>query len=51
MPLYPTPDGSGGYDYTVECVSCHDPHNTNNFEHLLKVSNNGSQLCLQCHPK
>lgn len=33
---------------TVECVSCHDPHdNTNGL--FLRYSNPGSQLCRACH--
>jgi len=36
----------------VECVSCHDPHldpTTN--PTFLRLSNNGSALCLTCHAK
>ena len=46
---------------TVECGSCHDPHNTLTIDvtpaapdvsiRLLKVSNVGSALCLTCHEK
>lgn len=31
----------------VECATCHDPHNDN--ESFLRVSNEGSRLCLSCH--
>lgn len=33
----------------VECSSCHDPHGTNKL--FLRVSNEGSRLCLTCHDK
>jgi predicted CXXCH cytochrome family protein len=35
---------------SVECASCHDPHTPNNGT-FLRVSNNGSGLCLSCHVK
>jgi predicted CXXCH cytochrome family protein len=35
----------------VECISCHDPHNTRDIEHLLVMSNRRSALCLTCHIK
>ena len=35
----------------LECASCHDVHNKYNVPHLLKMSNNNSQLCLTCHMK
>jgi len=31
----------------VECASCHDPHGSN--AQLLRLPNNGSQLCRACH--
>ena len=34
----------------VECGSCHDPHNSDNGT-FLRISNNGSALCLTCHDK
>ena len=44
------------FNGTLQCASCHDVHN--NFtalpapgDNLLKVSLNGSQLCLTCHDK
>lgn len=37
---------------TVECVSCHDVHNTKNTgERFLWVSDRSSGLCLTCHDK
>lgn len=41
----PLPDGQ------VECTSCHDPHGTDDFAHMLVVSNQRSALCLNCHKK
>jgi len=35
---------------TVECSSCHDPHN-DQYGNFLRKSNSGSQLCLNCHIK
>ncbi len=32
---------------TVECATCHDPHNDKPM--FLRVSNDGSRLCLSCH--
>ena len=46
LPLY----GSGSADATVECGSCHDPHNNVN-TNFLRISNGGSALCLTCHVK
>ena len=39
------------FDGKVECASCHDVHNKENLDNLLRVSNVGSGLCLYCHPK
>ncbi len=39
----PLPEGR------VQCVSCHDPHNTQRHESMLIRSNGGSRLCLACH--
>jgi len=39
----PLPDGR------VQCISCHDPHNTGRHPGMLVRSNRGSQLCLACH--
>ncbi|MBI5659057.1 MAG: cytochrome c3 family protein [Nitrosomonadales bacterium] len=35
---------------TVECGSCHDPHNDTN-KTFLRVNNLGSAVCLTCHAK
>lgn len=35
---------------TVQCASCHDPHNSTNLPFLV-VNNAGSNLCLTCHIK
>lgn len=35
----------------VECVSCHDPHNTAGVDKMLVMSNRRSALCLSCHIK
>lgn len=36
-------------DGRVQCISCHDPHNTGRHEGMLVRSNSGSRLCLACH--
>ena len=33
----------------MQCATCHDAHNTNNHAGMLRVSNEGSRLCLICH--
>lgn len=33
----------------VQCVSCHDPHNTRRHPGMLVKSNERSRLCLSCH--
>ena len=35
----------------VQCTSCHDAHNGQGINKLLKVNNTGSALCLTCHNK
>ncbi|NQV50280.1 MAG: hypothetical protein HQ507_07270, partial [Candidatus Marinimicrobia bacterium] len=32
----------------VSCITCHDPHN-NEKGHFLRVSNQRSEICLECH--
>lgn len=56
-------DGSGGTvtKYAVGCMTCHTAHGTRlvrdgtttqaPYPALLRMSNNGSQLCLTCHNK
>jgi predicted CXXCH cytochrome family protein len=61
FPPSSTPSGIPGLNGTiqtdmlvnnsVECSSCHDVHNTNDFDALLVKSNDGSALCLTCHNK
>ncbi len=38
------------YEGRVECASCHDPHRSDT-QTFLRVSNDGSVLCLSCHRK
>jgi predicted CXXCH cytochrome family protein len=33
----------------VQCISCHDAHNTHRIRGMLVNSNDGSRLCLSCH--
>ena len=36
--------------YTLECASCHEPHNNPDLGNkMLRVSMVGSELCFQCH--
>jgi predicted CXXCH cytochrome family protein len=40
------------FDARMECASCHDVHNTfTQSDPLLKITSNGSELCLACHNK
>ncbi len=48
LPLYARAAPGGEIPY-VECSSCHDPHTSNRL--FLRVSNEGSRLCLTCHDK
>jgi predicted CXXCH cytochrome family protein len=41
VPLY-------GTDNTVECASCHTPHDNDN-GNFLRIDNAGSHLCATCH--
>jgi len=45
LPLF----GTGGDQ--MECATCHDVHATGTFGPLLRVDNDGSDLCLNCHLK
>ncbi|MCB9853748.1 MAG: cytochrome c3 family protein [Phycisphaerales bacterium] len=36
-------------DGRIQCISCHDPHNTGRHDGMLVKSNSGSRLCLSCH--
>jgi predicted CXXCH cytochrome family protein len=40
-----------GASATVECASCHDVHDEVSNSSLLLTTNDGSQLCLECHVK
>ena len=33
----------------LQCYSCHDVHNGSGVNHMLRMSNAGSALCLVCH--
>lgn len=46
LPLF----GAATSSATVECASCHNPHNNVN-DNFLRKSNAGSALCLTCHIK
>ena len=46
LPLF----GSSTATATVECASCHNPHNNSQGSFLVK-SNAGSAICLTCHIK
>jgi predicted CXXCH cytochrome family protein len=46
LPLF----GAAGATATVECASCHNPHN-NSLGAFLRKANTGSNLCLTCHIK
>ena len=46
LPLF----GSSTADATLECATCHDPHNSSN-GNFLRYSNTGSQICFTCHNK
>jgi predicted CXXCH cytochrome family protein len=54
MQLYTRTDGTGSYEQPfVECASCHDPHvaDSGTRETFLRISNDGSKVCLACHTK
>ena len=36
-------------DGRIQCTTCHDAHNTHRHRHMLRISNDGSQMCLTCH--
>lgn len=47
---------SGGQGFEIECASCHDPHGVPGGDgtflpSFLRVSVDGSQICLTCHVK
>ena len=42
-----------GYNVSISCVTCHNVHNSGAPDErgLLRISNQGSNLCLTCHDK
>jgi len=46
LPLY----GTSSTNATIECASCHNPHN-NSLGSFLRKANTGSAICLTCHIK
>jgi predicted CXXCH cytochrome family protein len=50
MILYRRATFTAGEGPSVECGSCHDPHNYSN-PTFLRIANNTSNLCLSCHVK
>ena len=50
-PLGGTIDDDLLFSGTIQCASCHDVHNTNMHDHLLRIDNSASALCLVCHDK
>jgi predicted CXXCH cytochrome family protein len=46
LPLF----GTSAANATVECASCHNPHN-NTLGSFLRKANTGSAICLSCHIK
>ena len=54
MILYTRAFPTGGNGPSVECGSCHDPHEgeANGIDvSFLRISNVGSEVCLACHIK
>jgi predicted CXXCH cytochrome family protein len=49
LPLYLRRDTNNQDVPFIECSSCHDPHSSNPL--FLRVTNEGSRLCLTCHDK
>jgi len=49
--LYPWVDPTNTTQYVVGCKTCHDPHNSGNYGHMLRFSNASSHVCLTCHIK
>ncbi len=47
LPLYGRATTNGSEIPYIECASCHDPHSNNRL--FLRLSNDGSRLCLSCH--
>jgi len=50
LPLYKRTDEPSGQEVPhIECSTCHDPHSDNS--KFLRLSNEGSRLCMTCHIK
>jgi len=49
LPLYLRQDENKEDVPFIECSSCHDPHSSNRL--FLRVTDEGSRLCLTCHQK
>lgn len=50
LPLYKRTDEASGEEVPyIECSTCHDPHSNNS--KFLRLTNEGSRLCLTCHIK
>ncbi len=49
LPLYSAAESllAPGAAPTIECATCHDPHNNNAM--FLRIANESSRLCLSCH--
>ena len=47
----PLPFVKLGDDHYVECSTCHEPHNNGGFDSMLRMTTDGSALCLHCHDK
>lgn len=45
------PANPGSTIDVVSCISCHEPHNSGGYDHMTRVSNANSALCLTCHIK
>lgn len=43
-------DGGGVTQRVVSCMTCHTPHNAG-YDHMLRMSNASSAVCLGCHIK
>ncbi len=44
-------DTAGIEQFVVGCRTCHNVHNSGNYDHMLYFSNASSHLCLTCHIK
>ena len=51
LPLFPGTATAGTTANQVECASCHDVHDQTTYFPFLRMSNDGSALCLNCHVK